>query len=365
MSEELPPPFSTPLPQDRKGRQELFEERAVAFSMLKAERAAAAESRGRQLLLSLLDEEQGRMLEDLGFFEVTGSEGGLFRISVHGNSGNVHLIDPAFAGKEDGRAQLFVFCAHFEPEPDEFLRPYLKTLANGRRGEYCCRDCNGMSRANWQEMLTGKDFDPGQYWPDPEIKAHITRHLCQSDLMIGQMLKIQADEVGWWDVAVRSTCSNVALGQAHVEKINALRVQRRIEAEVGKRVAEFGIEPAIAAGPLTIRIRDSYYGTTTTRTVRVTETGGWEVIEPEPTPPPAQAPVDPARVPAAYRFEAGPWNRVPQRVNVNVDAQEAFVRVGEAIQEMGAAFEMNYQTRQVQAVLNDEQLRILRELMGR
>jgi hypothetical protein len=53
---------------------------------------ARARDRARELLLSLLTEEQARTYEGDGWFEVAGSDGGLFRIHSAGQAGNVQEI---------------------------------------------------------------------------------------------------------------------------------------------------------------------------------------------------------------------------------------------------------------------------------
>jgi hypothetical protein len=51
-----------------------------------------ARDRARELLLSLLTEDQARTYEGDGWFEVAGSDGGLFRIHSAGQAGNVQEI---------------------------------------------------------------------------------------------------------------------------------------------------------------------------------------------------------------------------------------------------------------------------------
>jgi hypothetical protein len=49
-------------------------------------------TRARELLLSLLTEEQARSYTQAGWFEVRGSDGGLFRIHSHSQAGNVQEL---------------------------------------------------------------------------------------------------------------------------------------------------------------------------------------------------------------------------------------------------------------------------------
>lgn len=71
-----------------------------------------AKARARTLLLSMLDENQRHTLEREGYFEVTGSLGGRYRLYTHDYTGNVVECD------QDGNPQR-TWCVH----PDMFDDP--------------------------------------------------------------------------------------------------------------------------------------------------------------------------------------------------------------------------------------------------
>lgn len=60
-----------------------------------ARRRRAAEARALELLLSLLDDQQARSYQERRWFEVTGSDGGRYRIRRDGQAGNIEELDAA------------------------------------------------------------------------------------------------------------------------------------------------------------------------------------------------------------------------------------------------------------------------------
>lgn len=246
MSEELPAPFSTPMPEDADGRRRLYAERQRAFEALDKERRSAAEARGRQLLLSLLDDEQRASLAATGRFEVRGSEGGRFRIDETTYSGNVKLLQEI-----DGRVrEVISFCAHFNAKTDEALLPYARTLWNPyRRNEraihYCCENCDGTMR-EWAERSRAVVESRTNDWHERDLRRFCERMLCQSDLMIGQMFKIQVDEPGWAKVAFPTTeWESESVAAEYLRKMKKIRTDRTVAAAVTLQA-----ETAVRAGDL-------------------------------------------------------------------------------------------------------------------
>jgi hypothetical protein len=67
---------------------------------------AVAHSRAREVLLSLLTDEQAASYAEKGWFEVRGSRGGRWRIRARGQAGNVDLMP------EIGDEREASFCCH-------------------------------------------------------------------------------------------------------------------------------------------------------------------------------------------------------------------------------------------------------------
>lgn len=88
-----------------QAQQEAQAERDRRYAALRAERLVAS-SRAEELLLSLLSEEQAASYRERGFFEVTGSRGGRWRIRSNGQAGNVDLMP------EIGDVRDASFCCH-------------------------------------------------------------------------------------------------------------------------------------------------------------------------------------------------------------------------------------------------------------
>jgi hypothetical protein len=91
---------------DQRAERERREEQARADAELAEQRYRQAVTRGEELLLSLLSDEQAASRRDHGYFTVRGSRSGaVYRIHSRGISNNVDRLD-------DGGRREMVFCAH-------------------------------------------------------------------------------------------------------------------------------------------------------------------------------------------------------------------------------------------------------------
>lgn len=89
--------------------------------------AATARARAEELLLSLLSDEQAASYRDKGWFEVTGSKGGRWRIRNRGQSGNVDLMP------EIGEEREATYCAHPPgqlPDADAYVAQMLQIVTD-------------------------------------------------------------------------------------------------------------------------------------------------------------------------------------------------------------------------------------------
>ena len=87
-------------------RQERIQAEATARYEAQRQERVAAQARARDLLLSLLTEEQARSYTEHGWFEVRGSRGGRWRIRERGQAGNVDLMP------EIGEVREASYCCH-------------------------------------------------------------------------------------------------------------------------------------------------------------------------------------------------------------------------------------------------------------
>jgi hypothetical protein len=103
----------------RAAEERAYEERCRA--------RARVNERAEALLLSLLSDAQGRSYLELGWFEVRGSAGGLFRVSRRGQAGNVDELPP------DGGDRIASYCIHPSgrfPDADAHAAQYLALVTN-------------------------------------------------------------------------------------------------------------------------------------------------------------------------------------------------------------------------------------------
>jgi hypothetical protein len=90
-------------------------------------RRARAEARARELLLSLLTDEQAVTYTRDGWFEVTGSAGGVFRIRRDGQAGNVDELPGP------GAERIASWCCHPPgelPDADAHAAQYLQLVCD-------------------------------------------------------------------------------------------------------------------------------------------------------------------------------------------------------------------------------------------
>lgn len=90
-------------------------------------RRMRAIARAEELLLSLLTEQQGRSYRELGWFELVGSAGGIFRINRRGQAGNVDEL-PA-----PGEDRIASWCCHPPggfPDADAHIGQYLQLVTD-------------------------------------------------------------------------------------------------------------------------------------------------------------------------------------------------------------------------------------------
>jgi hypothetical protein len=112
--------------EQREDRERRHAEAARAAEVARAERAAAKE-RALELLSLCLTDEQMASYRERGWFEVTGSKGGRWRIRARGQSGNVDLMP------EIGEEREATYCAHPPeglPDADAHLAQALTLVAD-------------------------------------------------------------------------------------------------------------------------------------------------------------------------------------------------------------------------------------------